>query len=153
MAKRSAGVLLYRQTHQRVEVLLGHIGGPFWRNKDAGAWSIPKGLIEAEESAAAAARREFREETGLELDEPLEPLTPVRQKSGKEVVAFAVARDVDPEQLISNTYRMEWPPRSGRQADFPEIDRFAWWSIEQALEKVVKGQQPILKELRQRLLK
>ncbi|MGE5170896.1 MAG: NUDIX domain-containing protein [Rudaea sp.] len=142
----SAGILLYRRAGDRVEVLLVHPGGPYWAKKDDGAWSIPKGEFDAAEPAADAARREFAEETGVTLAGELVALAPVRQPSGKVVHPFAVAGDLDPASIASNTFALEWPPRSGRKETFPEIDRAAWFTIDEARRKIVKGQRPILDE-------
>jgi predicted NUDIX family NTP pyrophosphohydrolase len=150
-AKRSAGILLYRVRAGTLEVLLAHPGGPFWAKKDAGAWTIPKGEIGDGEDAEAAARREFSEETGLEVAGPLLPLSPIRQRSGKAVLAWAAAGDCDPAQLRSNTFSMEWPPKSGRQAEFPEIDRAAWFPLGEARARILPAQVPLLEELEQRL--
>jgi len=120
VAKQSAGLLLYRRPAGRLQVLLVHPGGPFWRKKDLGAWSIPKGEFAAGEDALAAATREFHEETGLEVAGPFTPLAPVKQPGGKIVHAWAVEGDFDPRALRSNTFSLEWPPRSGRQQEFPK---------------------------------
>jgi predicted NUDIX family NTP pyrophosphohydrolase len=148
MAKApSAGVVLYRRRQDRVEVLLVHPGGPFWAKKDAGAWSIPKGEFDETEAPEDAARREFLEETGVALTAELTALTPVAQPRGKTVHAFAAAADLDPAQVSSNTFTLEWPPRSGRMQAFPEIDRAAWFTLDEARTKIVAGQRPILEEL------
>jgi predicted NUDIX family NTP pyrophosphohydrolase len=148
MAKtRSAGVILYRRRHDRVEVLLVHPGGPFWAKKDAGAWSIPKGEFDETEAPETAARREFEEETGVALTTELTALTPVAQSRGKTVHAFAAEADLDPAEVASNTFTLEWPPRSGRLQTFPEIDRAAWFTLDEARTKIVAGQRPILDEL------
>jgi predicted NUDIX family NTP pyrophosphohydrolase len=125
----SAGILMYRRTGPRLEVLLVHPGGPFWRNKDEGAWSIPKGEMDEDEDAASAARREFLEETGCALLGPLEPLGDIRQRGGKRVTAFAVEGDLDPDAVKSNTFEIEWPPKTERMQSFPEIDRAAWFYL------------------------
>ncbi len=132
------------------EVLLVHPGGPFWRNKDAGAWSIPKGEIEEGEDALAAAIREVREETGFAVHGAFEPLAPVRQKSGKVVHAWAIEADLDPGKIASNTFELEWPPRSGRWQTFPEVDRGAWFPIAEARERIHPGQLPLIDELSRR---
>ena len=132
MPKRSAGILLYRQGRAGVEVLLVHPGGPFWARKDNGAWSIPKGEIDLQEDPQAAARREFLEETGVALDGDMAPLGAFRQPSGKIVLAFAVEGEFDPDQLKSNFCRIEWPPRSGREIDIPEVDRASWFTLPEA---------------------
>lgn len=131
-----------------VEVLLGHMGGPFWARKDAGAWSILKGELSAGEDPLAGARREFAEETGCAPPEgEVVPLGEVRQTSGKRVVAFAIEGDFDPAALVPGTFQMEWPPRSGRHAEFPEVDRVAWFDVDTAKAKIVKGQVPLLDRL------
>jgi predicted NUDIX family NTP pyrophosphohydrolase len=150
MAKHSAGLLMYRRDRGTLEVLLVHPGGPWWTNKDAGAWSIPKGEYLVEEDAREAAKREFKEETGLDAGDPLLELTPVRQ-SGKVVKAWAFEGDCDPAVLNSNTFSMEWPPRSGRQQAFPEVDRAAWFDMEQAKQKILKGQIGLLLDLADKL--
>jgi predicted NUDIX family NTP pyrophosphohydrolase len=144
---RSAGVILYRRRDDRVEVLLVHPGGPFWAKKDAGAWSIPKGEFDETETPETAARREFEEETGIALTAELLALAPVAQSRGKTVHAFAAEADVDPASISSNTFTLEWPPRSGRMQAFPEIDRAAWFSLDEARTKIVAGQRAILDEL------
>lgn len=151
MPARSAGVLLYRRHDAEVEVFLVHPGGPFWAKKDDGAWSIPKGLYDPDEQPEAAARREFAEETGLALAVDLVPLGDFRQPGGKLVTAFAGESDVDPAALRSNTFTLEWPPRSGRSAEFPEVDRAGWFEPETAALKILKGQRPILDALLDRL--
>lgn len=151
MPKASAGLLPYRRRGNRLEVFLVHPGGPFWTDKDTHAWSIAKGEIEANESPDAAARREFAEETGLACDGPTLPLTARRQPGGKTVHAWAVETDCDPDAVRSNAFRMEWPPRSGKVAAFPEIDRAAWFDIATAREKIHEGQVGFLDELEARL--
>jgi predicted NUDIX family NTP pyrophosphohydrolase len=146
-AKRSAGILLYRVRAGVLEVLLAHPGGPFWAKKDAGAWTIPKGEIGDDEEAQSAALREFTEETGLEVAGDLIPLTPIRQRAGKVVAAWAAAGDCDPARIRSNTFSMEWPPRSGKQRDFPEIDRAAWFALEEARARILPAQAALLDEL------
>ena len=145
--KRSAGVLLHRRRNGKIEVLLGHPGGPYWEQKDAGAWSIPKGEYGEEEDPMDAARREFQEETGIRLDGELAPLGEVKQAGGKVVRAFALERDCDPTNLRSNTFALEWPPHSGKEQDFPEIDRFEWFSLEEARIKLLKAQVAFLDRL------
>src|SRR4051812_27019734 len=148
----SSGLLLYRLSGSRPEVLLGHMGGPYWARKDDGAWSIPKGEYSPAEQPLAAARREFREELGSAAPAgPVLELGEVRQRSGKRIVAFAVEGDFDPSTLDSNTFTIEWPPRSGRHAEFPEIDRAAWFGLETARRKLVKGQVPLLEALASKL--
>jgi predicted NUDIX family NTP pyrophosphohydrolase len=147
-AKQSAGLLLHRERDGAVEVFLVHPGGPFWRNKDAGAWSIPKGEFDSSESPLAAARREFAEETGVCVDGTFHPLAPCRQKGGKTVLAFALRADLDAAAIRSNTFEMEWPPRSGRVQSFPEVDRAAWFTLEEARVRINPGQHALLEELR-----
>jgi predicted NUDIX family NTP pyrophosphohydrolase len=151
MPKLSAGILLFRRRPQGVEVLLTHRGGPFWVKKDDGAWSIPTGVVEDGEDLAAAARREFREETGAAAAGELMPLGPVKQSGGKIVVAFAAEGDFDPAALVSNVFAMEWPPRSGKMAEFPEIDRAEWFDLSRAEAKILEGQRAILAALVARL--
>ncbi len=151
-AKLSAGILMFRLCRPGPEVLLVHPGGPFWRNRDAGAWSIPKGLYEDGEDALAAARREFEEETGSRPDGEFAALGSFRQPGGKIVAAFAVEGDLDPATLRSNTFTVEWPPRSGRVASFPEVDRAEWFSPAEARIRLVKGQVPILDAFLARLM-
>lgn len=134
-----------------VEVLLVHPGGPFWAGKDDGSWSIPKGELGEGEDPLVAARREFEEETGCAVSGDFVPLKPLRQPGGKVVYAWAVRGDLDPSGLKSNTFSMEWPPRSGRQQEFPEIDRAAWFPIETAKRKITKGQAGFLSQLEETL--
>jgi predicted NUDIX family NTP pyrophosphohydrolase len=150
VARKSAGIVLYRSGAAGIEVLLVHPGGPFWAKKDAGVWSIPKGEYEDDEDPLACALREFEEETGTRLgsDDVVE-LGSVRQKSGKHVSAWAVAGDLDAATVRSNTFVMEWPPRSGREAEFPEIDRAEWFGLDVAREKLVAAQAELLDRLRQ----
>ena len=147
---RSAGLLLYRRTPE-TEVLLGHFGGPYWQNKDPGAWTMPKGLIEGDEDPFDAALREFEEETGIappaDRDAYIE-LGTVKQSSSKQVAAWAVEADVDPDTLQSNTFTVEWPPNSGTEQAFPELDRAAYVDLPTAAEKIVDGQRPLLARLR-----
>ena len=149
MGKRSAGLLMYRYRDRVLEVFLVHPGGPFWAKKDRGAWSIPKGEFPPEEDALVAARREFAEETGCAFQGEFLPLTPRRQPSGKLITAWAFAGDCDPEAIRSNTFSMEWPPNSGRQQEFPEVDRAAWFTLDEAKEKITQGQLGFLAELEQ----
>ncbi len=147
MAKKSAGILLYRyNADRRLEVFLVHPGGPFWKNKEEGAWSIPKGEF-GEEPPLEAARREFWEETGVFVEGPLEDLGSVKQAGGKTVYAYAAERDIDPENIQSNTFEMEWPPKSGKKQAFPEIDRAGWFDLEAAAVKILRGQRPLLGRL------
>jgi predicted NUDIX family NTP pyrophosphohydrolase len=146
--RTSAGILLWRRRDDRLEVLLAHMGGPYWVNKDLGHWTIPKGEIEEGEEPVAVARREFAEETGYELpDTPLVELGEIRQKSGKLVLAWAARGDLDATTAVSNTYQMEWPPRSGRVETFPEIDRVEWFKLKQARRKLKAAQVPFLDRL------
>ena len=144
----SAGILLYRRGAKGLEVLLAHPGGPFWAKRDAASWTIPKGAVEEGEEALAAARREFTEEMGFAPpDRPGLALKPLRQPSRKVVHAWAVEGDCDPASVNSNLFEMEWPPKSGRMASFPEIDRAAWFTIAEARAKLLPGQVPFLDEL------
>ena len=152
VGKSSAGLLLYRIREAAIEVLLVHPGGPYWKNKDESAWSIPKGEFLPEEDPLAAARREFFEETGVAIEGELRALKPIRQPGGKIVHAWAVEADLDPATIVSNTFEIEWPPRSGRLQSFPEIDRGAWFSLPEARRKIVRGQVPLLEELAQMLV-
>jgi predicted NUDIX family NTP pyrophosphohydrolase len=145
--KISAGLLLYRRRGAGLEVLLVHPGGPFWAKKDLGAWSVPKGEIGEGEDPLAAAVREFGEETGFAIDGEFLALRPLRQPSGKTVMAWAVEGDCDPAQLRSNLFSMEWPPRSGKQKEFPEVDRAEWFPLEEARRRILAGQAPLLDEL------
>ena len=148
MAPRSAGILLYRRSApEGVQVLLAHPGGPFWHARDDGAWGIPKGGIEDDETAEQAARREFAEELGAPADGPLTPLGRLRQKGGKWVDAFAMEGDFDPSRLNSLMFRMEWPPRSGRYSEFPEVDRAEWFGLDDAHRKMLESQRPLLDRL------
>jgi len=149
MAKKSAGLLLYRDRAAGVEVLLVHPGGPFWARKDDGAWSIPKGEFADGEDPLAAARREFEEETGMRPEGEFSTLVPVKQPGGKMVHAWAVRGDFDPAGLRSNTFSMEWPPRSGRLSEFPEVDRAGWFTLDDARRKILKGQAGVLDQLRE----
>jgi predicted NUDIX family NTP pyrophosphohydrolase len=159
-ARRSAGLLLYRSgtgiprtgTATAVEVLLAHMGGPFWARRDAGAWTLPKGEYGPDEEPLAAARREFREELGLPPpDGPCLPLGEVRQRGGKTVTAWAVAADLDPAAVTPGTFTMEWPRGSGTLAAFPEIDRVAWFGLEDAAARIVTAQRAFLTRLAERL--
>jgi predicted NUDIX family NTP pyrophosphohydrolase len=146
----SAGILAFRRRPE-LEVLLAHPGGPFWAKKDAGAWTIPKGLVEPGDELIAAARREFTEETKLVAQGEMIELTPVAQKSGKLVHAFALEADFDLSQFASNTFTMEWPPKSGRREHFPEIDRVAYFALPLAQLKIIAYQLPLLAELERRV--
>ena len=140
MIRASAGLLMYRRRPAGIEVFLVHPGGPFWARKDAGAWTVPKGQIEDGEEPLAAALREFREETGFSADGTFHPLAPVKQRSGKLVYAWMVEGDCDPSKVTSQLFSMEWPPKSGRLQEFPEVDRAAWFSLEQARIRLLAAQ-------------
>jgi len=144
---RSAGLVLFRRQSGLLEIFLAHPGGPFWTNRDDGAWTIPKGLVNPGEDPPAAARREFAEETGSDVDGELLPLGDVRLRSGKIVSAWAVEGDVDPATGGSNVVMIEWPPRSGRVSAFPEVDRCAWFDLETARRKIHPAQVPLLDRL------
>jgi len=146
-SRQSAGILLYRTQQGRLQVLLVHPGGPFWARKDLGAWSIPKGEYAPDEDPEHAARREFEEETGATLNTDLKPLGEVTQKGGKRVLAFAAEGDFDPAHLKSNTFPLEWPPRSGKTIDVPEVDRAAWFDLEEAAARIFEAQKPLLEKL------
>ncbi|HEY9735190.1 MAG TPA: NUDIX domain-containing protein [Trichocoleus sp.] len=147
MGKKSAGLLMYRHQRGELEFFLIHPGGPYWQNKDWHAWSIPKGEIDQGEDAFAAAKREFWEETGLTPEGSFLPLTTVRQSGGKVVIAWAFEGDCDPAGVTSNTFSLEWPPRSGQFRNFPEVDRAAWFSLEEAKARIIKAQAAFLEEL------
>ncbi len=148
MAKASAGLLMYRTVNGQIEVFLVHPGGPFWKNRDQGAWSIPKGEYTEDEDPLDAAQREFQEETGFAARGPYSPLEPIRLKSGKRVLAWAFAGDGDPGRVKSNSFRLEWPPKSGQWADFPEVDRAAWFSLSEARLKIHPEQISFLEQLK-----
>jgi len=147
LGKRSAGIVLYRRTPRGLEVLLVHPGGPFWARKDEGAWSIPKGEFEDGDDPLAAARREFEEEVGMPAEGEFLPLSPIRQRGGKVVEAWGLEGDFDPANLESNTFTMEWPPRSGRQETFPEVDRADWFTIDKMRIKLNSAQVALVEEL------
>jgi predicted NUDIX family NTP pyrophosphohydrolase len=150
MPKKSAGLLLFRWNshHSQLEVFLVHPGGPFWRKKDDGAWTIPKGEFDDDEDPLAAARREFQEETGGDAPSgDYLPLKPIKQGSGKIVHAWAIEADFDPAGLKSNTFLSEWPPRSGRMQEFPEVDRADWFTPDTARQKILAGQSPLIDQL------
>ena len=147
ISNQSAGILLYRNNNARLEVFLVHPGGPFFKNKDEGAWSIPKGEF-LDEDPLLAARREFLEETGQKLvSDKFIALSPIRQKSGKTVVTWAVEGDIDPAAIVSNLFEIEWPPKSGKQASFPEVDRGAWFGVDEAKLKINPAQVALIDEL------
>jgi len=151
MSKKSAGILLFRGSATSLEVFLVHPGGPFWAKKDDGAWSIPKGEFDDSEDPLSAALREFGEETGGSAQGETIALGPIRQAGGKLVYAFAIESDFDVDTLKSNTFVMEWPPRSGKQREFPEVDRASWFSLTDARRRILKGQAALLDELEQNL--
>jgi predicted NUDIX family NTP pyrophosphohydrolase len=151
MAKRSAGILMYR-LRKELEVLLVHPGGPYWRSRDNGAWTIPKGEVEEAEDPAAAARREFEEEVGTAVSGDLIALGSVRQKAGKQVECFAVEGDLNADAIRSNSFSCEWPPRSGRLESFPEVDRASWFTISDARDKLIPSQWPLLDRLQEALV-
>jgi predicted NUDIX family NTP pyrophosphohydrolase len=150
-AKQSAGLLLYRWGEAGLELLLAHPGGPFWARKDQGAWSIPKGEFLDDEAPLSAARREFAEEIGTRVEGEALALTPLKQPSRKVIHAFAVEHDLNVEKITSNSFEMEWPPKSGKKAAFPEVDRAAWFGVDEARKRIQPGQAPILDELVRRL--
>jgi predicted NUDIX family NTP pyrophosphohydrolase len=147
MPARSAGVMLFRRDGADLKILLVHPGGPLWAKKDAGAWQIPKGLIEPGEDAQSAAERETREELGVALDGTPWPLATIRQSGGKVVDAFALEQSIDAAAVVSNVFEMEWPPRSGVRASFPEIDRAAWFDLKAAAVMMLPSQRPLLDAL------
>jgi predicted NUDIX family NTP pyrophosphohydrolase len=147
--KESAGILMYRWRNSTLEVFLVHPGGPFWSKKDAGSWSIPKGELSEGEDRLNAAKREFQEETGFLPEGNFVALAPIKQTGGKLVYGWVVRGDCDAKRIVSNTFSMEWPPRSGKRRDFPEVDRAEWFTMEVAKEKILKGQVGFLEELSQ----
>ena len=151
MAKQSAGILLYRIVDGQLQVFLVHPGGPFFKNKDDGSWSIPKGEFADDENSLDAAKREFLEETGQNINGNFIELTPILQKGGKTVHAWAIEGDIDHETIVSNTFEIEWPPRSGKKQIFPEIDRAAWFDIEAAKDKINSAQADLIKELQSKV--
>jgi predicted NUDIX family NTP pyrophosphohydrolase len=153
MPKKSAGLLLFRIRSGRLEVLLVHLGGPFWSRKENGAWFVPKGEMLPGEDKFPAAQREFKEETGFDSHGPFVPLGSVKQKSGKTVVAWAFEGDCDPSKLKSNTFQLEWPPRSGKKQEFPEVDRAAFFPLDAAREKIHPSEAPFLTRLAECLSK
>ncbi|AXY72490.1 NUDIX domain-containing protein [Paraflavitalea soli] len=150
MAKQSAGILLYRKIHKSIEVLLVYPGGPYFSGKDAGNWTVPKGeFIEEEEAPLAAAIREMEEETGFRPEGPFTALSPIKQKSGKIVHCWAQESDLDVSTILSNTFELEWPPKSGKRKTFPEVEKAAWFPLEAAKKKINERQIPLLEELQQ----
>jgi predicted NUDIX family NTP pyrophosphohydrolase len=152
MAKRSAGILLYRKVNNQLQVFLVHPGGPFFKNKEDGAWSIPKGEFLDDEDALTAAKREFKEETGQFVDGNFIPLTPVTLKSGKKVFAWAVEGDINQELIISNLFEIEWPPKSGKKQSFREVDRADWFDVDDAKLKINVAQVALIENLIKDLL-
>jgi predicted NUDIX family NTP pyrophosphohydrolase len=151
MAKQSAGILLFRFNNGQLQVFLIHPGGPFFRNKDNACWSIPKGEFLDNEEALLAAKREFEEETGQSIDGKFFALAPIRQKSGKKVFAWAVEGNIDETNITSNTFEMEWPPRSGKKQIFPEVDKAAWLDIETAKTKIIAAQVELIESLLEKI--
>ena len=147
MPRISAGLLMYRIKDEAIHVLLAHPGGPLFVNKDEGSWSIPKGEPDADEDLLVTAQREFEEETGVKPAGPFIPLKPIKQKGGKVVHAWAFEGDGDPVTCLSNTFTMEWPPKSGKQQEFPEIDRAEWFDLGMAKRKIKAGQETLIEEL------
>ena len=152
MGKKSSGILLYRLTNSSVEVFLVHPGGPFWARKDLHSWSIPKGEFTDEESPLSAAIREFEEETGIHLNSNFTELTPVIQKGGKKVYCFSCEGNIDTDKIRSNTFEMEWPPKSGKKQFFPEIDRGEWFDVAAGKLKIIEAQAAFIDELAERLI-
>jgi predicted NUDIX family NTP pyrophosphohydrolase len=150
--KKSAGILLYRIKNKFLEVFLVHPGGPFWLKKDLGAWSIPKGEFTEDENPLDAAKREFEEELGISCTGEFIPLTTITQKGGKIVYAWALKGDIDPNQIKSNTFEMEWPPKTGKKQKFPEIDKGAWFDISEAKQKINENQVALIEEFRNKLI-
>lgn len=151
MANQSAGILLYRIKDKDIELFLVHPGGPFWQKKDIGAWTIPKGEFTDKEDALAAAKREFEEETGMTLSGDFIELSPVKQKAGKLIYAWAVKGDIDASSISSNSFSLEWPPKSGKWKEFPEVDRAEWFKEDKAKEKINPAQGSFIDELLQKL--
>jgi predicted NUDIX family NTP pyrophosphohydrolase len=149
--RTSAGIVLYRRINKKIEIFLVHPGGPFWKAKDNGAWSIPKGEFTEDEDPLTVARREFNEETGQAVDGNFEQLTPVKQKGGKIVHAWAVEGDADSDNIVSNTFQQEWPYKSGKWITIPEVDKAAWFSAEEAKEKINPAQTAFIDELLERI--
>jgi predicted NUDIX family NTP pyrophosphohydrolase len=150
-SKQSAGILLFRENKAGLEVFLVHPGGPFWKNKDEGVWSIPKGELNEHEESLPAAIREFFEEMGVLLSGEFIPLNPVRLKSGKKVFAWALEKDIDAENILSNNFEIEWPPKSGKMQSFPEVDRGEWFTVAQAKKKINDMQVAFINELENKI--
>lgn len=152
MGKKSAGIILYRKKNNRLEIMLVHPGGPFWAKKDAGAWSIPKGEFDEDEDPLVAAKREFEEETGQKVASgDFVELSPVKNKSGKQVFAFAAEEDFDTTNITSNLIWVDWPPRSGKRMEVPEVDKAEWFDVGTAKEKILAYQSPLIEELAKRI--
>lgn len=149
MPRRSAGILPYKWLNGELQILLVHPGGPFWRNRDNGAWSVAKGEYESDEAPEAAARREFAEETGWTADGPMIKLDEIRQAGGKYLSIYAMEAEFDPATFVSNAFQMEWPPRSGRLGSFPEVDQVAWFGLPEAREKILPSQRDLLDQVQQ----
>lgn len=149
--KQSAGLLLYRKNKTTLEVFLVHPGGPLWKNKDEGSWSIPKGEFDENEEPLQAAIREFLEETGIPVSGEFMELSPIQQKSGKKVFAWALEKNIDSANIVSNHFEMEWPPRSGKFQEFPEVDKGAWFTINEAKKKINVMQAALIKELQKKM--
>jgi len=147
MPQKSAGILLYKKENKTLKIFLVHPGGPFWAKKDDGAWSIPKGEFDDGEDPLGAAKREFEEETGIKISGGFLELDPIKQKSGKIVYAWAVEGDVDVSKIKSNEFEMEWPPKSGKMKTFPEIDKAAWFNLNEAKKKILEAQSSLIREL------
>ena len=147
MKKQSAGIIPYKFIKKQIFFFIAHPGGPFYRKKDDGFWSIVKGEINEDEEPLKAAVREFKEETGISITGKLRPLMPVKQKSGKLVYAWALEQDISTEQAKSNTFQLEWPPKSGTMADFPELDKFEWFDAKTTIQKLIPAQTPLIYEL------
>jgi predicted NUDIX family NTP pyrophosphohydrolase len=151
MSKKSAGILLYRFKNKVIEFFLVHPGGPFFINKDLGGWSVPKGEFDESENAFDAAIREFKEEVGIDLSGKAIMLSPIRQKGGKQVFAWAIEGDLDPQNISSNTFTIEWPPKSGKFRDYPEVDKGGWFDYHTAKQKINPAQTPFIEELIKKL--
>lgn len=151
MAKKSAGLLLFRFNNSSPEILLVHPGGPFWVNKDLGAWSVPKGEFNDDEKPLTAAIREVKEELGIDVSGDFIELVPARQKSGKIIYAWAVKHDFNPENIVSNTFELEWPPKSGKTIVIPEVDRASWFTIDEAKRRIIPAQTAIIDDLLEKI--
>jgi predicted NUDIX family NTP pyrophosphohydrolase len=151
MKKQSAGIIPYKIVKKQLFFFIAHPGGPFFRKKDIGSWTIVKGELENDEEPIKAALREFKEETGISITGNLMPLTPIKQKSGKLVHAWATEQDINPDSVKSNMFQVEWPPKSGTMAEFPELDKFEWFNMQAAIEKLIPAQTPLVYEVMERL--